>query len=1486
MKTRFWLLIFLVLTGVLALMNCGAAVPGSQALEFKVLGQKELFSGAFASLRVITYDSVSNEPLSQIPVKISILPQKSQDRRQLYQGLSNAHGTLDARFQIPSYLEGKATLIVSVGEEEQPQEMESAITVKKGLRLYLTTDKPLYQPGQVIHIRTLGLLIPSLIPPGGSKATLEVEDPKGNKIFRKSGTASKFGIYSAEFQLADELNLGEYRVRAIMAGEEQERTILVKRYVLPKFAVTLKTQKPYYLPGETIRGRVKAEYFFGKPVAGSRVNVELSTFDTRFEKVGSASGKTTGEGFYSFELKLPSYLVGQPLEKGRAQVWLEARVTDEAEHAEKKKIAVPVAQEAIKIDVIPESGKLKAGIENRIYCVTSYPDGSPASTRIDVQVDDKKSRIFTDSSGFAEFSITPGSSSAPSIRLEAADDKGNKSLLNPDLSLDKNNDALILRLNRPVLKAGETLSGEVISGDGRGTVYLDILQDGQTVVTRSLTLSNGRGNFSLNITADLRGTLTLHAYRILKTEDIVRDSKLLLILPGNDLKVEIRPHRKVYIPGSAAKVNFQVSDAKGYPAPAAIGLDIVDEAVFALGEAQSGLPRVYFLLEKELLEPKYEIHGMGAMDLILKKPVKDSVEENLARVIFSRVPEGEPFSINMDSQRMKLEKVAGDFEIISDALNRYYEKKHAYPGSGRQSELISGGYIKKDNLVDPWGNPYEIQVAGGFPRILCKGPDGLAGTYDDIDQKTIYKLVRRLNIPEDILMARDVMVLNGLAGARKGTMASGKPPSTASSSRTAVRIREDFPETLYTNPQILTNDNGFATQEIQVGDSITTFRISAFANSLRGEMGQAAEPLRVFQDFFIDLDLPAALTRNDEIALPVALYNYLKTPQRVELELDTSSAWFTLMDRTYKAVTLAPNEVRVIYFRIKVTEPGWHKVTVKAQGGQMSDAVRREIEVLPDGKEFVLSQSGRLQKSSKVMLNIPKDAIPGASKILVTIYPGIFSQVMDGMDKIFQMPYGCFEQTSSTTYPNVLVLDYLQRAGKVAPDIRMKAEGFINAGYQRLLSYEVSGGGFSWFGQAPANKILTAFGVMEFKDMSAVYDIDTGVIGRTQRWLLNQQEQDGSWAPDAQYLHADSWAAIQDNHLPVTAYIAWSLLESGCRDAKVEKALRYIREHLARADAPYILALCANALVADDPQSRASLEALNRLVSLSKEEKGSTWWESSIKTATFSHGVVAGIETSALALIALMKAGGYESLSRQVIAWLVKVKDPRGTWHSTQATILAMKALVLSQEKAARAANGKVAIQVNGRGEETCSITPEDYDIFRLFDFGSETKNGENTVELNYNGSGDCYYQAVARYYIPWNQVADGARDETLRVGVSYDRATLSQNDFLTCRVQVKNLVKKPLQMIIVDLGVPPGFEVQTADLEELVTLKRIKKYTLSARQIIAYLEGMSPLESLDFSYRLRAKFPIRAKSPQSRVYEYYNPETGSTAPPALLEIK
>ena len=105
---------------------------------------------------------------------------------------------------------------------------------------------------------------------------------------------------------------------------------------------------------------------------------------------------------------------------------------------------------------------------------------------------------------------------------------------------------------------------------------------------------------------------------------------------------------------------------------------------------------------------------------------------------------------------------------------------------------------------------------------------------------------------------------------------------------------------------------------------------------------------------------------------------------------------------------------------------------MEARGAADADAVKRSIEVVPDGRVVEQVVNGSLDKPATVDMVLPEGRIPGSEKAFVKIYPSSFSQLVEGLDNIFQMPYGCFEQTSSTTYPNVLALDYLKRTGKSA----------------------------------------------------------------------------------------------------------------------------------------------------------------------------------------------------------------------------------------------------------------------------------------------------------------------------------------------------------------------------------------------------------------------------------------------------------------------
>src|SRR5258708_29233447 len=180
------------------------------------------------------------------------------------------------------------------------------------------------------------------------------------------------------------------------------------------------------------------------------------------------------------------------------------------------------------------------------------------------------------------------------------------------------------------------------------------------------------------------------------------------------------------------------------------------------------------------------------------------------------------------------------------------------------------------------------------------------------------------------------------------------------------------------------------------------------------------------------------------------------------------------------------------------------------------------------------------------------------------------------MDSILQMPGGCFEQTSSSTYPNVLALDYMKRSKKLTPEVHAKAEGFIANGYQGLLAVEVPGGGFSWFGNAPANKILTAYGLMEFYDMSKVHEVDQKLIARTQQWLANQQQADGSWKPDTSFINEGATNRYNSDVLRITAYIAWALENTGYQGQAVEQAQKYIDSHMSAKVDAYTLAVVAN----------------------------------------------------------------------------------------------------------------------------------------------------------------------------------------------------------------------------------------------------------------------------------------------------------------------
>lgn len=1451
----------------------------------KILGQNEFIKGTPINYRIVVQNQKTNEPIKDAKVKISL---KTEGReKELFNGVTDRSGSCRVDFNLPDDIEN-ADLHFEIVSDIGRDEYDTNIKLLSGNLTYLVTDKPIYQPGQTIHIRTLSLRKPELCAVEGDDLTFEIEDSKGNKVFKKLLKTDDFGTAYIQFLLADEVNFGDYTIRAILAGEKIEKTVKVEKYVLPKFRITLKTEKEFYLPGEHMTGDIDVQYFFGKPVAYGKVKITTYKYDIGFQKEAVIEGKCDKNGMYHFDYTLPDYFVGEPLEKGDAFIRLDIEVIDKANHSEKTSQKKKIVQDVIGLSIVPEGGVLRPNLENRIYVLANYPDGTPCIAQVDMDINGKKMKAKTDDYGIAEFLYTPKDSRSE-ILVEAKDEKGETAQIKKEFSMDIDRDQIIMRMVRGIYKVGDNIDLQFLTTKRSGRIYLDIIKDNQTVLTKSVSINNGKGNYKLNLSPDISGSIWLHAYIVTPGSDIVRDTRFCYVHSADDLFIGVKGNKDEYLPGEDGEILFTVTGKDGRPKVAALCIAIVDEAVFAVSELHPGLEKVYFTLEKEILKPRYEIHGFEPTEIV-RKP---GIEPRAENVMFSTLMPKEPFSVNYTTPQEVDNKIKTAYynrliksrDKIYSAINQYYAKHNQYPGSEQGLDvLIEEGFLKESDLLDPWARRYRFTTSGEYIswfNILSAGPDGVFDNEDDINEWALHwegemleQVADRAMVPMAALAGIAEMKKAGVVRTETGKKLGIKKPGEP-------RVREFFPETFVFEPALITDAKGEARMSVTMPDAITTWRITAFASSQKGELGSILSQLKVFQEFFVDIDLPVALTEGDEISIPVAIYNYLPREQEIRLVLQEEE-WFDILEKSEIKKSLKKDEVSVVYFPIKVKKIGYYSILVRAYGEVKSDAIKRMIAVLPDGRRFENIISDRLEGTVAKKISFPQNVIKDANSLMLKIFPGIYSQVVEGLDKLFGVPFGCFEQTTSVTYPNILILDYLRETEQVKPEAEMTAEEYISLGYQRLLSFEVKGGGFSWFGNAPANRVLTAYGLMQFNDMAQVYEIDERIIERTAQWLKNQQNKDGSWTPDPQYCHAESWTTIQKSEILPTAYICWALGDIGDRGTEVSKALSYLKKNLKAAKDPYMLALVANAFVVVEPKGATTTEVLKKLISMAKEKDDAIYWESDIPSITFSRGNGANIEATGLAAYALIKSGKYSDVVSKVLTHLIRSKDARGMWYTTQGTVIALRSLVAALGGVAEDIDAQVAVMMNGKKIKDLRIDKDNADLMHQIDL-TDYLSKNNTVEISVKGEGNFMYEITSAYYVSWKALPRPAMP-SFAIDVDYDRTKLSINDIVSVDVSIRLNRQGTAQMVMVDLGIPPGFEVQTPTLDELVG-KKIQKYTITPRQLIIYLDEVNSKKPVQLSYSIKAKYPIKAKVRSSRVYEYYNTSDEGVEQPIEMKV-
>ena len=697
----------------------------------------------------------------------------------------------------------------------------------------------------------------------------------------------------------------------------------------------------------------------------------------------------------------------------------------------------------------------------------------------------------------------------------------------------------------------------------------------------------------------------------------------------------------------------------------------------------------------------------------------------------------------------------------------------------------------------------------------------------------------------------DVEALSGGGSPRRRTTPPPPLSLDAPEGAAASRVRQFFPETWIWR-DVHTGSDGAAVVTVDAPDTITTWNLRAVGLSKEHGLGVAESSLRVFQPFFMKVDLPYSAIRGEALPVRVALYNYVDAEQSLSVALE-EAGWFELLGEPSRYVTIGANDVAAVEFMIRPTRLGSGKLELTARSAQVADAVVKSLLVEPEGIEIEVVRNHVASDGFRVEFehSLPAGAVEGSERAWVLLSGDFMAQPLEGLEDLLRMPYGCGEQNMVLFAPNVYVARYLRDTGRLEPDVLAKATELMLVGYQRQLTFRRSDGAFSAFGNDdPEGSLwLTAFVLKTFAEAREFIYVDRSVMDGAAAWIESHQRADGAFE-DVGFLHDRSLLGGVQGRDALTAYVAAALIQAG-RTAAAARAIGYLEQRLDEIDDRYTASITAYALaLAGSVRGGDAHDALASMPADGGDGDNRS----------------GAVESRAYELLAMLLYEDYDRAARAA-RWLVERRNAQGGFNSTQDTVVALQALA-AQPTGSRARTDLVVALESAGWRKELRVTPENFDVLQMVD---APVGARITVEVR--GAGTAVLQSVFRYNVHERQ-APAAEAFDIDVDYGGDTAAVGERVTVTASIAYVPVSPLPSGMVVLEVAVPTGFEPVREAVEALVeTNPVVRRFEIGDKKVVLYVDDMAPGDALSFEFQARAAHVVEAKAVVSRVYAYYRPE-------------
>ena len=1305
---------------------------------------------------------------------------------------------------------------------------------------YLSTDKPIYREKEKIYLRSVFLNAKDNFPIDvGYGVNFTIKGPKGDVITTLYSNLqdSTAGAY---WEIPQGQAGGEYTVLSSTNGyPEAERKFEIRAYQPPRLKTQIEFLRKGYGAGDLVKATVNIKRAEGGiPETGKVTAIARVDGIEVFRKPALT---IDSEGNCSTEFNLPEQIaVGD----GTLSF-----VIEDGGVKETASKTIPILLQNMDIAFYPEGGELVAGIKNRVYIQALRPDGKPADIKGYIVETGKKAKkekaqleleVKTEHEGRGLFSFTPEKGKYYALKLQKPSGIENLFILpevkNKGVALDK------------VARAYEF--------DQK--IQLDILSTKNSKAAKVTLRKREELLDSAKIESGIKSTVKLDAQEaegvlmltVWDKDDAPLAERLIFRKPKFRINIKITPKADEFVPGGTVDLNIETTNEQGSPVSAVVGLTVTDESVL------------------EMIDKREQAPSLPVM-VYLENEVKELAD---AEVYFdSENPDAEKsIDLLLGTQGWRrfiivnYNGIAKDFEKAARRAMAQMDQRVYKTRARKDVRFLAGAAPEGLNKMKGINEPPPMAM----PMAAIPQDDAKA---DIVEEAEINAVV--VPLPDEMKQA-DEEILATPPLAEKPMFAKKEAQRIHDGNYIReyahqVRFnrqpndRVDFTETVYWNAGIKTNPrNGKATVSFDLSDNITSFKVMADAFGNNGALGNGATKIESLEPFYIEPKLPTTMTVGDILKLPVNLVNSTKN------ELDNVSVVVKgkgLRIKQAQKTKLKAGERKRVIVEITADMPGDYDLTINSAAGTYTDNISRKIKFEANGFPMQFSKGGLVSadNNAEMVINMPESFEIGSVTTEAKVYPSPLANMEDALNALLRQPHGCFEQTSSTNYPLVMAQQYFTTHTGIAPEKIKEAQDLLEKGYKRLTGFESKGKGYEWFGYDPAHEALTAYGLMEFSDMSQFMQIDSEMLQRTREWLLSRRDGKGGFKRNQKAL--DSFGGAPE---PTTnAYIIWALLESGESPEKLQKEIAAIKKTAEKSKDSYVIALAANIMyLANDA---ATGDKFAKTLAGKMDKDGMiTGANSSI---TRSYGDSLEVETTSLAILAFMKnSKKFAADTEKAMKWLFK-KCESGRFGSTQSTILALKAINAYDKARSKPKNpGKLQLVINGKNfGKPLSFDKDSKDAILLPDFSAAISSGKHNIKLIMTDGSEMPFSIAIKY----KTALPASSDKTfLTLDTTLSANKIVEGEPLEVKVKVTVLDKEAPTPIAV-IGIPSGLEVRHDQLKELVASKRVDSYEIIGRNLVLYWRGLKAKSVTEIPVSLIARVPGKFTAPASAAYLYYSDE-------------